>query len=477
MACVVDTGVMRLLLVVLLVSCTRQNPNLCCTDEADCAAAKLPVRTDCDDGKVCRGNVCIEQSCTASSECDLAAPYCVGDSCQVTCSDDVECPGFGQAAQVRFCSAGSCVECRTGSDCAEIEPVCSPTGACTGCTDHAQCPSGICTLDGSCGLESAIAYVDLVGSPTTDCTKAAPCSTLEHALGLQPARQYILLSTGRYARTGPLTIMDSRWIVGGGTPRPTLDRDDDGPIILAQGSVKLTLEGLELSGATGPVTNGILMTGSGIYCRPGGGAPSLVLRDVLVRNNAYAGIQSLNCTFSILRSAFTQNQTGVFLQDSNATIDASTFSNNETGANLDSGLFVFTNNMVTRNTYAGLQLYSVTTGNKVEFNSIVDNALAGSFGAGFDCNLMTPTTFPNNIIARNRTATIGTNCTYPGSIIVDADLAPLKFKQPDTAPYDYHLTAGSIAIDMATVSTMDHDFDGDTRPMGAGRDVGADEAR
>ena len=476
MARVVGMGVMRLLFVVLLVSCTKPNPNRCCTDEADCSAAGIPVGMTCDDGKVCRGNVCIEQSCTSSMECDLAAPFCVGDSCQPTCSEDAECPGYSQTAEHRYCATGSCVECRTGGDCAEGEPVCRG-GTCTGCTDHAQCPSGICTSDGSCGLELSIAYVDLVGGPTTDCTKTAPCSSIERALALQPARPYVVLRTGRYTRTGALTLMDSRWIVGSGTPRPIMDRDDEGPIILAQGGANLRLESIELSGATGPATNGPLMSGTGIYCRPAGGAPSVALRDMHVRNHQYVGIQSLNCTVTVERSLFMQCLEGVFLQDSTATIDATEFSMNELGANLDSGLFTFTNNIVTRNTFRGVELYSESAGSKVEFNTIVDNGFGSATGAGFNCNLMTPTTFPNNIIARNRTATIGTNCTYPGSIIVDTDISPLKFKQPDTAPYDYHLTAGSSAIDMATISTMDHDFDGDVRPKGAGRDVGADEAQ
>jgi hypothetical protein len=480
MAGVVDMGCMRILLLLLIVSCTKPNPNLCCTDEADCSAARLPVGTGCDDGKVCRGNVCIEQSCATSGDCDLTAPYCVGapdGSCLEGCTSDAECPGFMQSPESRYCLAGSCTQCRMPTDCPSSAPICS-AGACVGCTRHDECGSGICEDNGSCAEESAIAYVNLVGGPTTDCTKASPCSTLERALALQPVRLYIVLHTGRYTRTGPLTIGDPRWIIGNGSPRPVLDRDDDGPVVLAENNADLRIENIELSGGTGDPSNAPVNAGGGLYCRRGGGAPVIKMRDMLVRNNVYTGVRSLNCAFTITRSTFTQNPIGLLLQDSTGTIDRSLFTANGTGASLDSGLYTFTNNFVARNSESGVELFSSNNGNKFEFNTVVDNAQGGTTGAGFNCNLMTPTTFPNNIIARNRIATSGTNnCTYPGSILVDTDITPLKFKQPDTSPYDYHLTAGSLAIDMATISTQDHDFDGDARPKGAGRDVGADEAQ
>jgi hypothetical protein len=57
--------------------------------------------------------------------------------------------------------------------------------------------------------------------------------------------------------------------------------------------------------------------------------------------------------------------------------------------------------------------------------------------------------------------------------VVDSDVSALKFASPDMAPYDYHLTPGSIAIDAAVQATLDHDVDGD--PRAAPRDIGADE--
>lgn len=41
---------------------------------------------------------------------------------------------------------------------------------------------------------------------------------------------------------------------------------------------------------------------------------------------------------------------------------------------------------------------------------------------------------------------------------------------------DYHLAAGSLGVDDANpAATLADDFDGDVRPQGGGRDLGADE--
>ena len=70
--------------------------------------------------------------------------------------------------------------------------------------------------------------------------------------------------------------------------------------------------------------------------------------------------------------------------------------------------------------------------------------------------------------------TIGA-CVFATSLI-GPDISLIKFKSPDNSPYDYHLTSGSSAIDKAlTASSVAVDFDGDARPQGAAKDIGADE--
>ncbi len=459
---------MRILLLCLILtsSCTKPNPNRCCTSEADCAAANLPVGMTCGDDKVCRGNVCVVESCSSATECDLAAPYCSGAPrgvCQEQCSADTECPGSGQNSALHLCDVGACVECRTAGECSPATPTCS-NGRCVACVENAQCGSGICTSTGTCASPTDIAYVDVTGSPSSDCTTTTPCSAVERALSLLPARPYILISPGTYTRTGPLVVPDRRFLIGRGTPRPAIDRVDDGPIITMQGASDVHLQALQLSGATGaPGNEGMPLDGYAIYCRTAGGSPAVSLNDVVVTNNA-RGIAARQCKIDISRSVFS---TGYALEftDVIARVDRSTFDNSY--VNLDGGLFTFTNNVLARNP-GGLALYSTQAGNVIEFNTFIDTA--------FSCGNQVATAFPNNIFARSGSPG-GATCSFPGSIIAPTDVTALKFKHPDSAPYDYHLLPGSSAIDTAVSSTMDHDIDGDSRPKGAGRDVGADEAQ
>ena len=193
-----------------------------------------------------------------------------------------------------------------------------------------------------------------------------------------------------------------------------------------------------------------------------------------ITGNAHHGVSAQLCTVYATATDFISNGVhGLSTTDSNTTIDGCTASGNQgEGISLDGGLFSLTNTFITRNVLGGLSLYTLDASTDIEFNTIVDNQ-----GTGFDCNTSSVTIgAPNNIIARNQTNAAGAPCTYPSSIVTGT-ITALKFKAPDTPPYDYHLMPGSIAVDMATLSAVDHDFDGDHRPLGAGNDVGADEVQ
>jgi hypothetical protein len=203
--------------------------------------------------------------------------------------------------------------------------------------------------------------------------------------------------------------------------------------------------------------------------------------------NASGGLYARNATVTARRSTFTQNGgPGFSVTDSTATVDQCVASFNTIGLFLDSGLFDITNNFVYRNYNAssptyGIYIYASSPGARIEFNTVADNSDNASVnvGAGISCDIQTGSTasFPNNIIIRNRRQTAGSTCVFPSSLVYDsgADISVLKLKSPDVSPYDYHITAGSSAIDIAVTSTVDHDYDGDARPAGAQRDVGADE--
>ncbi len=464
------------LLALVAVGCTRPNPNRCCTDEADCNEHGIAVGSTCDTGLVCRGNQCISEPCTEVSDCEASAPYCVAELCAEACSDDLQCPGFGQSASNRYCVDGGCHECRgsMNDDCPANAPVCDQSG-CRLCREHDECKSGVCANDGTCADEASIAYVEIAGSASADCTRSSPCKTISRALTF--LRPYVLIGAGTYASDTTLTPPGHVRLIGSGMP--ALTRSTPGPIVTAIGG-NVALEQLEVSGATINASS----DGYGVSCQAGGSA-ALRLHRVVVRNNAGSGVFTNGCPVTITESTFSENgrETGASaleLDNSIAIVDRCLIINNASGLNLDAGVLQLTNSFIVRNdsTIAasyGLNIYSVAGGHRIEFNTIADNGNGSPLGAGFMCNLDTVTaSVANNIIVRNKVQIKGTsNCTYPSSIILDTDISAVKFRSPDVAPYDYHLTAGSLAIDGATLSTVDHDFDG--QPRTTPRDVGADE--
>ncbi len=471
-------------LLLLSVACTKVNPGVCCVSAEDCAKTGLPTDSTCDPGQVCRGNQCIIQACDVSANCDATASYCVseagGGRCEEHCTDDNQCPGFGQTLAQMFCAGGTCAECRTNDDCSAATPICG-AGTCTACTTHDQCSSGVCAADGTCVGDSAIAYVDLAGTANSECTASSPCTTIKRALELLPERKYLLIASGTYSTAAAISPSDERWLIGHGTTQPAIRRSTPGPIFdlkggLATGiSTDTTIEGLDIGNATDTDANAY--DGAGIRCQTDTTPLALHVRTATFHNNSAEGVRSSHCSVDIARTTFSHNRDGVGLGDSTGTIDRSVFIENVfSGVNLDGGEYTVTNCIVARNGGRGIDFYSTSSSNHIEFNTVVNNGLAAQItDSGFACNSAVPLAFPNNIIAGNLPNQGGGGmCTFPGSIIADS-IDALKFKSPIAMPYDFHLTTGSSAIDAAIQSTMDHDFDGDARPQGAGRDVGADE--
>jgi hypothetical protein len=174
------------------------------------------------------------------------------------------------------------------------------------------------------------------------------------------------------------------------------------------------------------------------------------------------------------------------------TISRSTVSLNLGGGVAVSGVgatFDITNTYIYRNgdenssAFGGLSLSFAMAGtNRLAFNTIVDNK-AATGSAGIFCSAASFQA-PNNLIARNALAgsptAVGAQtagmCMYPTSK-VQPDVTDLAFVDPEApAPFIYKLTATSSAIDQATTPVpIDVDFDGDTRPQGPAKDMGADE--
>lgn len=453
--------------VLLLSACgTEKNRDACCVDEADCASVGLPAGSTCEDGRTCRNNRCIELPCERSSECDALEPYCGGESCQATCSDDAECPGFGQSSTQKFCT-GACVECRDAADCGTSAPVCDQ-GACRACVVNDDCASGVCTQDGSCAAEAAIAYAAPNGSGASACLRADPCN-LARAVEPTINRRYVVLASGTYQLPATMTLEGLRSFIGAKGTKPALTITGLGPILRLGSGSDITFDNIEARGARPTSTSAF--DGFAIECPSTFQKASLrVTRSVFTQNQTGA-ISARQCNLEIRDSTFMSNARGIEVTDGMSTIERSTFAlNTETALYLDAGLHTVENNFIVRNA-RGLEVSLTTAGTKIEFNTIADNA-----GTGVDCGSATSTfVFPANLVTGNGTnVDAEAGCSFTGSLVLD-DASLVRYKSATTQPYDYHLTAGSIAVDQVPTSTQVRDVDNETRPYGAGHDFGADE--
>jgi hypothetical protein len=465
---------MRIILVVATVvamGCgTKKNPEACCVDEADCAGVGLPVGSTCDDGLLCRNNRCVELSCSSSASCDLLAPYCADGLCQEPCTDDAQCPGFGQTSAQRFCETAVCVECRAAmNDCGVAAPVCD-AGTCRKCELNDECNSGVCTADGSCAAETSIAYVAPAGSASSGCTRNEPCS---FARALDPGinRPYVVLANGSYQFAGTRDLDGLRSFIGEKGGRPRLSNTMAGPVFKLGSGADIAFDNVEIRGATS--TSPSAFDGNGIECPSNFQKSTVRVSRSVFTQNSVAGLLARQCNVEVRETTFVANARGLEAVDVMGTIERSTFAlNTGIGISLDAGLYSVTNNFIYRNP-RGIDLNLTTAGSVFEFNTVADNSMTG-----VSCVANTGQfAFPNNLIGGN-----GNNidpqppgCVFSSSMIVAGDTAPLKFKSPSSIPYDYHLTPGSIAIDQISTSTQVRDFDGEARPYGNGHDYGADE--
>jgi hypothetical protein len=156
------------------------------------------------------------------------------------------------------------------------------------------------------------------------------------------------------------------------------------------------------------------------------------------------------------------------------------------------GHFTVINNFFAHNNNGGIRLWDAPDGlvanNTIAFNTGSDGGIRLNEG------YITPTIVNNVVVSNtygisahaNASGTLDYNDVWgntdqdydlpgalePGSHDIQAD--PLFV---ELAGNDYHLRAGSPCIDAATDAGVTTDIDGDSRPAGAGYDIGADEFR
>lgn len=428
-----------LLIGLLFVACKVANPTYCPPGGASC-------ELDGDAGI---------QGCASNAECTSSnAPVCDVDG-DGTC---VLCLGAGEQAR-----------------CTVAAPVCEDR-VCRACKVHSECVSHACLPNGTCAREGTIAYLDPAGTGST-CTREMPCAIAQRALD---TGRSILKIHGTL--TDGMTVNRSVTILA--DPDAKLTRNAGGPVLTLDNTITVEIDDLTIDRSQN-------QNDPAIQANAG---TSLTLNHVTVSNASGNGITSLGASLTINRSVIINNALlGVSTSGAALKITSSVFYRNDGGGISSSGsTFDIVNTIIVHNGTAGSSvggaslLSLAAAGSRFEFNTVADNHVKSSsiVSGGVSCDTA-GLALPNNLIVHNEVNgdpnavnanTFGT-CTYPTSSI-STSATDYGFVNSTTAPYDYRLSAGSLAIDKATSpSAVTVDFDGDVRPQGAAKDQGADEYR
>ncbi|MEJ7599243.1 MAG: choice-of-anchor Q domain-containing protein [Kofleriaceae bacterium] len=381
------------------------------------------------------------------------------------CTGNQDCAG-GQTPVCDVTGSMTCVEClpNQADACSGTTPACGNDHACRGCTAHAECASSdVCLPDGSCADEGTVAYVDPEGTDNSNCTNATPCTKVDKALAT--TRPYVKFTGTTDA--GATVVIENQAVTLLADPQGKLTRTNNGLLLEVRGASQVSIFDLEVGGASGLQGIGISM--------PAGNTSMLQLTRANVSGNAGGGIFTSGGTLTVTQSTISGNAGG--------------------GVSISNAQFDLTNNLIVQNggpasLIGGINLASVsgTGAHRLDFNTISANAGTSTVNSGVNCGIVgAAIIFTNNIIYGNTVSGGGkqvggsTNCsaTYsnigpdatpgPGNINLD----PLF---TNAAQGNFHITPASPAKNAADpAATLAVDVDGEARPQGSARDIGADE--
>ncbi len=246
---------MRALLVCLIVvSCTKANPEFC------------EVEQDCSNGFVCdlETHGCVEAPPPPDPECSV----------EIQCTDP-------------------------------LKPICGADQTCHGCVLDDECDSQVCRSDGSCEEAGNIVYASPDGLSSGDCTADAPCVVNFARTLLDASRATLRLANGTYVAVNDFVANGTAIaVVGGSSASVTFERSGlITPLFEARSGATLSLRGFALnegvvsSGGSTVVITRLLFDHQSITVRPWiSGSGTIEVRDSELRDSNSDGCGSFTGT-------------------------------------------------------------------------------------------------------------------------------------------------------------------------------------
>jgi len=320
-----------------------------------------------------------------------------------------------------------------------------------GCTIDDNCPGAgmMCLPSGVCADAGTVLYASPGGTGIA-CTSTARCDLATAIKGATQDRHVIMLDAGTY--TGPVTIDRDVQIIG---KEAILQAAATGDAVAVTSNARVELDYVSIRGAA---------DASGLLCTSGA---TLVAHRIQVTGNGQ-GITSA-CGLTLDQSVLSANTEGA-LDITAGTID------------IRNNIIVFNGNPMLKKT-GNITIAAGASGSFV-FNTVAHNDAKQNGIPGVRCDSTAVATEGNLITENTRRGmfdggaqVLGKNgCDFLASY-TDAGTGNNDVGWASVETLDFHLTGGSsLALDRAgtTCGTPD-DYDGETRPAGAGCDFGADE--
>lgn len=401
------------------------------------------------------------------------------------CTQDEQCTDPTPVCDITRSMCVPCIPGKVGA-CSGATPVCGTDDACHPCAMDAQCASQTCLPDGSCASPLDVLYVSPTGSDLATCMPEDHCSLARAIALIDGTKSTIRLDPAHYDLIATVVLPRDLHLVGRGA---ILDRNAPG-----SGGVIDIAPGTHISLDYVTVTGGDGASGDGIDCNQA----TLTLREVTIQGNAVGGINGSRCQLVVSHSQVLNNQVGIVVNGvaSDLVLVRSLVAGNASvGLDLLNSTYDIENNVIVKNggpngsggVFIG-QISGPIGGRHVfAFNTVSQNS--GQFGSvsGVVCEetVGVPLAMTSNLVINNAgpAQVGGTACSWTYSDIAPGPVAGTGNLSSDPLFVDpvhnnFHLQLASPARDAADpAATLAVDLDGDARPQGAGRDMGADEIK